>query len=158
MNRGVSDKRILQLIQQQRVPAIMVGGRYLIPEQAVIEFKPHGRTRTRPCLWHCYRAGATVHTWTIEVCSRPGKADDLAQRLTGLYLDQHFLFPGTMQRYMLTAHDDPERLIIVLIWKDTDLTDEASLEDELAAFRAAFADVLDWQSSTMTRAQALAYT
>ena len=156
--QGLSEKRILQLILQKRIPAMKFGGRYLIPEHAPIERKPHGRTRTRPRQWNRYVAGATVYTQIIEVWARPGKSDELSGRLTGLSLDQHFLFAGTMQRYILLKHGDPDQLILILIWKDTDLADETSLARELEGFCEAFDDVLDWTTSTMHRARALAYT
>ena len=156
--QGLSEKRILQLIQQQRLPAIKCDGRYLIPEEAPIARRPHGRVRTKPRQWHRYVAGAVVHTWTIEVRAFAGQADVLASRLNGLFLDQHFLFAGTMQRYLVTDQDDPHHLLIILIWKDTDLPEEVSLEQDIVAFRAAFADLLDWETSTLTKAHALAYT
>lgn len=157
---GLSDKRVLQYILAKRLPARKVQGRYMIPVVAVQEFqqKPHGRIRTSPTPWRIYRAGASVHIQQIEVLAYPDKQEDLRSRLQDLPRVQAHLFPGTMQRYISIDQSNPVRISILLIWKDTELPDQAALQDDLEVFKADFAGLLDWGSARTTTAQAIAHT
>jgi hypothetical protein len=146
---GLSEERVLQHVRAKHLPSRKIDGRYMIPVQAVEEFhrKPHGRIRTTPAPWRTYRAGARVYSMQIEVQVHAGKAQILQEKLqTTIQLQQH-LFPGTMQRYISANADDPSHITILLIWKDTELTDETSLQRDFEAFKAEFADLLDWETA-----------
>lgn len=158
---GLSDKRVLQYILSERLPAHKVQGRYMIPTEAVREFqqRPHGRIRTTPTPWRVYRAGASVRIQQIEVPAYPERQEELRARLQALSQEQEHLFPGTMQRYIcLIDQREPLCVSILLIWKDTELPDESVLESSLENFKADFAGLLDWSSARVVVAQAIAHT
>lgn len=157
---GLSEERVLQHIRARHLPSRKVDGRYMIPVQAVEEFhrKPHGRIRTNPALWRTYRAGAKVHSMQIEVQLQPGRAQALQERLQTTLQQQQHLFPGTMQRYISADEENPEHISILLIWKDTELTDEAALHRDFETFKSEFADLLDWEHARSVTRRALIHT
>ncbi len=63
-----------------------------------------------------------------------------------------------MQRYISAGEENPEDISILLIWKDTELTDEATLQRDLEAFKNAFADLLDWEHARYITKRALIHT
>ncbi|HEU5383906.1 MAG TPA: helix-turn-helix domain-containing protein [Ktedonobacteraceae bacterium] len=157
---GLSEERVLQHVRARHLPSRKVDGRYMIPLQAVEEFhrKPHGRVRTTPAPWRTYRAGAKVHTLQIEVQAYAGQEQALQEKLQATLQQQQHLFPGTMQRYISTDKDTPARITILLIWKDTELTDETLLQRDLDAFKAEFVQLLDWATARYITKQAIIYT
>ncbi len=157
---GVSYYTVYEYIKEGRLPADMVGGSYMIPKKAVEAFKPKptGRVRTEPTRWRSYRSGASVRGMEIRVRIREGQQEQLAQKILAMREQQQHLFPGTMQRYMFTDETHPVSLLIVLIWKNTELPDETTLDSELDAFKQAFADVLDWETAQYSVLDASAYT
>jgi excisionase family DNA binding protein len=157
---GVSYYTVYEYIREKRLVAEMVGGTYLIPKKAVAEFKakPTGRTRTNPPPWRVYRAGAKVRGLDISVQVKAGQRERLIERFNQIQEAQKHLFRGTMQRYVFEDETEPTRIIISLIWKDTELPDERTLQDELAIFQKELADLLDWSSARYTRKRAVIHT
>src|SRR5215471_9916916 len=157
---GVSYYTVYEYIREKRLVAEMVGGIYMIPKKAVQEFKakPTGRTRTKPPLWRRYRAGAKVRGMDIRVQMYAGQQQRLVEKLNAILEDQRFLFPGTMQRYVFEEETEPKRVIISLIWKDTEMPDETAIQQELKPLQAELADVLDWNTVQYTTKQAIIHT
>lgn len=158
---GLSEERVLQHVRAGRLPGHKVDGRYMLPVEAVEQFRrePHGRIRTRPAPWRLYRGGARVHTLRIETTARPGHEQEVIRRVTALAATQEHLFPGTMQRYVFTDEATPPQITILLIWKDTELAGgEAQLQQALKAFKEEFADVFNWERARYALTHALAYT
>ncbi len=157
---GVSYYTVYEYIREKRLVADMVSGVYIIPRRAVEEFKakPAGRTRVKPPSWRLYRAGARVRGLDISVQVRAGQQERLREKLHRLLETQEYLFSGTMQRYIFEDESNPSRIIISLIWKDTELPDESMLDEELARFKSAFADMLDWSTVRFTKKRAILHT
>lgn len=157
---GVSYYTVYEYIREKRLVAEMVGGTYLIPKKAVAEFKakPTGRTRANPPPWRVYRAGAKVRGLDIHVQARAGQRARLVERFNDIQEAQRHLFHGTMQRYVFEDDSDPTRVIISLIWKDTELPDERTLQEELVTFQNELADLLDWSTAHYTKKQAIIHT
>ena len=139
---GVSYYTVYEYIREKRLVAEMVGGSYLIPKKAVAEFKakPTGRTRD------------------IQVQVKAGQLPRLVERFSRIREAQKHIFRGTMQRYIFEDEDDPTRIFISLIWKDTELPDESLLQEELAIFQHELADLLDWSTARYTRKRAIIHT
>ena len=156
----LTEDQIWYYIRSKSLPARKVSGRYMIPLTAIKTFhpRPRGRTRVDPSLWHVYRNGAKVCELQIEIAVDPSQREDVQAKLQTVLDEQQHLFPGTMQRYVLMRDDQPETMLIQLIWKDTELTDEATLQHDLAAFQEEFAALLDWSTATYTRWQAVLHT
>ena len=146
---GVSPDSVQLYIKQNKLSAEKIDGRYMIPEKSIRDFQsnPPGRRRIKPTNWRSYSAGVKVRVLHIEVQTIPGKQEAVKKRLLSASQEQQYLFPGTMQRYISASLEDPDTIFIQLIWKDTELTDEAALQNDLEAFKAEFADLLDWQNA-----------
>jgi excisionase family DNA binding protein len=157
---GVSEDRILDYIEDGRLPSHKVNGRHMISLQDIKSFRrqAHGRQRKQAVPWRIYRAGAKIYGLQIAIQAVSSKREELQARLQQIAKEQQHLFKGTMLRHVFACDDNPDNLIIELIWKDTELADEADLQRELAAFKAAFADVLDWETARYRRLQALIHT
>ncbi len=157
---GVSYYTVYEYIRENRLVAERVGGIYMIPEKAVKEFKakPTGRTRVKPPPWRVYRAGAKVRAMDIRVLVREGQQSRLIEKLAAMQERQVHLFPGTMQRYVFEDEANPAMVAISLIWKDTELPDEAMLQEDLAAFREELGDVLDWETAQYSIKRAIIHT
>lgn len=157
---GVSYYTVYEYIREKRLVAEMIGGSYIIPRQAVDEFKakPTGRTRVNPPSWRIYRAGAQVRGLDIHVQVKAGQRERLLERFNRIREAQKHLFRGTMQRYIFEDEADPTQVIISLIWKDTELPDENLLQEELAIFQREMTDLLDWSTARYTRKRAILHT
>ena len=157
---GVSYYTVYEYIREERLVAEKIGGNYVIPRQAVEEFKakPTGRTRVNPPPWRIYRAGAKVRSLDIHVQVKPGKHERLIERLNSMREAQKHLFRGTMQRYIFEDESDPAQIIITLIWKNTELPDEGVLREELVIFQNELADLLDWSTARYTTKRAIIHT
>ncbi len=157
---GVSYYTVYEYIREKRLIAEMVGGVYLIPKKAVAEFKakPTGRTRANPPPWRVYRAGAKVRGLDIRVRARSGQRARLIKRFNDMQEAQRHLFRGTMQRYIFEDEADPMQVVISLIWKDTELPDERTLQEELVIFQNELTDVLDWSTAQYTKKRAIIHT
>src|SRR2546425_6567210 len=157
---GVSYYTVYEYIREKRLVAEMIGGIYMLPKKSVEEFKakPTGRTRAKPPPWRVYRAGAKVRSMEIQVQIFEGQQATLKAKLDAARDGQQHVFPGTMQRYIFEDEASPSRVTILLIWKDTEMPDEAVLYRALEVFQAAFADVLNWETATYTVKRALLHT
>ena len=157
---GVSYYTVYEYVREKRLVAEMIGGSYIIPRQAVEEFKakPTGRTRANPPPWRIYRAGAKVYGLDIHVQVKTGQLDRLIERLTQIREAQKHLFRGTMQRYIFEDESDPAQIIISLIWKDTELPDQNLLQEELTIFQNELVDLLDWSTARYTKKRAILHT
>jgi excisionase family DNA binding protein len=157
---GVSYYTVYEYIREKRLLAEMVGGIYMIPKKAVLEFKakPTGRTRTKPPPWRVYRAGARVRSMDIRVHLLAGQQKRLVEKLNAILEGQRYLFPGTMQRYVFEEDAEPKHVVISLIWKDTEMPDEMAIQQDLRPLQAELADVLDWDSAQYTTKRAIIHT
>ena len=156
----VSIDSVQRYIKKGSLPAEMVGGQYMIPESALTNFSknPRGRKRTRPIDWRAYAPGTEVRELQIEVQARVNVRDNLKEKLHSIVQKQQHRFLGTMQRYVLIDDKNPNNVTVQLIWKNTELTDEAAFDRDLETFKAEFADVLDWQTARYTTRLALIHT
>jgi hypothetical protein len=157
---GFKEDRVWYYIRLQRLASRKIDGRSMVTEESVRNFrvKPRGRLRADPPPWHVYRGGAKVYTLQINIQVSAGKQDEWQAKLRATLEEQDHLFVGTMQRYIFSEEKDPGNVIIQLVWKDTELVDEAILNGALEAFKAAFAHVLNWETARYTRLQALIHT
>lgn len=157
---GISKQRVYQYIEEKRLPAFRVGNVILLQTEAVKQFKPNitGRPRKKEPHWRVYRGESSVLGTDIQVQIRPGKEQQLIEKLKAIYKDQRHTFPGTIQRYILKDESSPTTVSIWLIWKDTEMPDEFTRERNLAAFQAELNDVLDWGTAYINTKEGIIYT
>lgn len=158
---GVTDKRIYHYIADKRLSASKLGNNYILSEEEVRRFKPKpiGRVRTKPTLWHEYKSGSDVLGTYIEVGVREGQEVAVIEKLLAMRDKQEHTFMGTMARYILQDEDEEANILqILLIGKDTELPDEETQQAQLEAFKADFADVLDWSTAKYSKKIAVVHT
>ncbi len=93
-----------------------------------------------------YRPGEFVST-TIHVQIWPGKQEELERRLAIDEREQRYTFTGSVARYIL---GDNASIEIILIWNKAEIPDEAIWQSDLQLFQQAFADLLSWESATLS--------
>jgi hypothetical protein len=64
----------------------------------------------------------------------------------------------TIQRYIFKDDISPSEMSIWLIWKDTEMLDNATRDQELTAFKAELADVLNWETAQIRTKEGIIYT
>ena len=94
----------------------------------------------------------------IQVQVRDGKQTQMIEKLRAIYTGQRHTFPGTIQRYIFKDASSPATVSIWLVWKDTEMPDEATRERDLRAFQAELADVLDWETALISTKEGVIYT
>ena len=157
---GISKQRVYQYIEEQRLPAFRAGNVILLKRGAVEQFKPHitGRPRKKEPQWRVYRGNSKVFGTDIHVQVRRDKQEQLIEKLKAIYKAQRHTFPGTIQRFVLIDNGSPATASIWLIWKDTEMPDEATRERNLAVFKSELADVLDWDTAQIITKEGIIYT
>ena len=157
---GITDKRVYRYIEIGRLPAYKASGVFLLSEEDVKQFKlnPPGRLRTNPPRWRTYSSRSKVLATDMQVPVLPGKQEELLYMLAAIQQSNRHTFPGTIARYIIKGDDALTCLHIVLLWKDTDMPDEATRQHELEAFQKELADVLEWESAHITTNETLLYT
>jgi excisionase family DNA binding protein len=157
---GISKQRVYQYIEEKRLPAFRAGNVILLRREAVEQFKPNitGRPRKKEPQWRVYHGGSTVLGMDIHVQVRIGRQEQLLEKLRAIYKGQRHTFPGTIQRYIFKDSDFPATVSIWLIWKDTEMPDEATRERNLDAFKAELADMLDWETAEINMKEGIIYT
>ena len=132
----------------------------MIPVGDIEHFKlnPPGRVRTKAPNWRVYNDRSRLLGTDIQVQVRAGKQEKLVEKLKALYRKQQHTFQGSIQRYIFQDDAAPITINIWLIWKDTEMPDEAKRERDLEAFKAELADVLDWETAKITMKEGIIYT
>jgi len=102
--------------------------------------------------------GSTVLGTDIQVQVFPGQQERLVEKLKAIYKGQRHTFPGTIERYIFKENTTRASVNIWLIWKDTEMPDEAVREQAFAAFKAELADVLDWETAHISTKEGIIYT
>ncbi len=157
---GVSDKRVYQYVRAGRLPAQRVGHILILPIEEVEQFKPSpsGRVRTKAPPWRTYRSRGMLLVTDIRVPVRAGQQAKLLEQLKAIQrLDQH-TFPGTVARYVIKSDETLTAVQILLIWKSTEMPDEAIRKQDLAQFQEELADVLDWEAAQYSTHEAIIHT
>ena len=156
----VSEKRIYDYLDEERLEGVRVGGVTVIAETSVEGFKPKvsGRHRTVTPSWRLSSDENTRIITSIVVQLRPGQQGKLMERLQEIRREKKHLFAGSGDRYI--AEDDavPGSIEIQLRWKHYEMPDEAARHEALEAFKQTFADVLDWDSARYSTKTVLLHT
>jgi excisionase family DNA binding protein len=157
---GISDDRVLQHIHNKRLPAKRVSGRYMILRQAVEEFKrnPPGRVRVDPPEWRAYNSRIKLLNTAIRIHVRAGQQARFEQKLKDIYDQQQHKFTGSAERFVFKDSAMPDLITIQLLWKDNEMPDAATREKEFEAFKAAFDDVLEWETAEVSYNEGIIYT
>jgi excisionase family DNA binding protein len=157
---GVSDKRVYQYVVAGRLPAQRIGHILILPIEEVKQFKPSpsGRIRARAPSWRVYRSRGMLLVTDIHVQVRVGQQARLVEKLKAIQKGDRHTFPGTVARYVVKGDTALTNAQILLIWKTTEMPDEAVRRQALAAFQEELADVLDWETAQYNTNEVLIHT
>lgn len=154
---GLSTSRVYQYIKSGRLPARKVGDVRVVPREEVQKFKrsPSGRLRSKPPDWKTYQSDVEISAMVIQVQVRKGQQKKLMKKLRAIGKEQQPTFPGTIARHIFR---DNETIQIELIWKDTEMPDEITRQQDLRSFQRELADVLDWDTAQTCTKEVLLHT
>ena len=157
---GISYDRAYQHVKAGRLASKKVGGKHMIPIQAVEDFKgnPPGRVRAEPPDWRVYRSRVKISATDIEVQVCSGQEERVVAKFVAIQQAQRHTFTGTIARFVLEHESNPAIVSIWLVWKDTEMPDESLVQREFEAFKTEFADVLDWETALIRTKRGIIYT
>ena len=145
----LSYKRTYNYVHSGRIPSRKIGGKLMIPEEALKGFQrnPPGRARKQGAEWHLYSKRIQVFDTLIHVHVREGQQQNFMKRVRQLYSENQHTFKGTMIRVIRQSAEHPEQVTMLLVWKNNEMPDEETRQRELEAFQHDFADVLNWDTA-----------
>lgn len=156
---GLSHKRVYRYIETNRLPARKIGRDYVLPKEAVRNFrlKTAGRPREKTPSWRIYQAGPLLNT-EIQVAVRAGQQTALIERLKEMQTRNLHTITGTVSRYIIEGDEALSSITISLMWKDVDMPDEESRRQELEAFKRELDDVVDWERASERTSRVIIHT
>jgi excisionase family DNA binding protein len=157
---GVSDKRVYQYVRAGRLPARRVGNILILPVEEVRQFKPSpsGRVRAKAPSWRAYRSRGALLVTDIHVPVRVGQQAKLIAKLKAIQKGDSHTFPGTVARFVVKGDEGLTSIEVFLIWKSTEMPNEAKRKQDLDLFQEDLADVLDWQAARYNFNEVLIHT
>jgi excisionase family DNA binding protein len=157
---NVSESRLYEFIREKRLPSYKIGNTLALAQADLEAFKrnPTGRLRKGPPKWRAYRGGGQLFTTVIEMRVRPGERERLLKKLEAIRKEERHTLTGSIARYILLDRVTHDMLTILLMWKDSEMPDQDIHEQELAAFRAELADVVDWDTAQISEKDGIIYT
>ncbi len=157
---GISTPRMYGYVREKRISALKAGKTLMIPVEAVEQFQlnPPGRLRLKSPDWRVYNVRTKLLSMDIEVQVLLGQQALLTEKLHAIQQNNLHTFPGTLARYVLKDSPSFTTVSIWLIWRDTEMPDEATRERDLEAFKAELSDVLDWETAQISFKEGLIYT
>jgi excisionase family DNA binding protein len=143
----VKERTVYGYIEDGRLPAVRVGGGIAVEEEAVRAYKPKasGRPRERMPVWRLPVGNNLQYLTTLIVRLLPGQTEAFETRLRAIHQGQRQTLPGTVARYIALGEDQPDEVTLVLVWRSTVMPEPPAREAALAALRAEFAGMLDWE-------------
>ncbi|HEY0753711.1 MAG TPA: helix-turn-helix domain-containing protein [Ktedonobacteraceae bacterium] len=155
---GCSKSRIYQYVKSGRLSARKMGPMLVLSLEEVKSFRrgPAGRQRGIAPPWRRYRNQSRLLATVVQVQIRPGKQEQLQRRLDTLFEEHTHTFTANVARTIMA--DEKGVLEIILTWKNTEMPNETTQQQDLRSFQQAFADVLDWDTATYTLKKILLHT
>src|SRR5258708_38487891 len=89
---------------------------------------------------------------------RAGQQATLLKKLKTIQKFDRHTFPGTVARYVVRSDAALTTLHILLIWKSTEMPNEATRKHDLALFQEELADVLEWEKAYYSTNEAIIHT
>lgn len=94
----------------------------------------------------------------IRVPVSAGLQEPLLEKLKAIQKSDRHTFPGTEARYVVKADGVLTWVQILLVWKSTEMPNEAKRAEDLASFKAELADVLDWEAAQWSTNEVIIHT
>ncbi len=157
---GISEPRMYGYVRKKRIPSRRFNNTIAINPEDIEHFKlnPPGRSYKKAPDWRTYNTRSKLLGTDIQVQVRAGQQEAFIKKMKSIYKEQHYTFTGTIARYVLKDRTAPDTVSIWLVWKDNEMPDEAARQQELEAFKAELADVLDWETARYSEKEGIIYT
>ncbi len=157
---NVSRTRMYEFVDEGRFPLHKAGSTYLIALADLENFRPNptGRLRKSPPKWRAYRGGGKLFATEMQVKIRSGQRERLLRKLEAIRKEERHTLTGSIARFVLLERAAGDTVTLWLVWKDSEMPDQATHEQEMALFRAELADVLDWDSAEISDKDGVIYT
>jgi excisionase family DNA binding protein len=157
---GLSESRVYQYIQEERLSAAKLGRNIVLPLKEVQAFKPDipGRKRKTPPSWRRLKVGGPLLTTTMHVQVREGQQKKLEKVLQEIEQEDRYTFPGTVARYVSKHATSPASVSIFLVWKKSEIPNGDAKAKALEEFQAKLADILDWSTAQYMEGEAIIHT
>ncbi len=157
---GLSPNTVYEYVTEGRLSSVRAAHVIMIPVEEVKHFKPNvaGRPRKSIPVWRISPEDNELFMTYITVRVQAGQQDVLLKKLEEIRQSGEYLFPGTIARYIALSEKDLSLVTVSLVWRGTVMPDEATRETALQAFRAALADILDWDTAQYDTGKVLMHT
>lgn len=154
---GLSTRRIYNYIQEGRLARVRQGKilRVSTEDVATLARRAPGRARTSQPSWHQAPAQNRQYATTITLRLRPGQEHRLEPLLKKIRQENTHRLPGTVARYLLRAHDDPQEITLILMWRAFALPPAEERVAAFAALRADLENTLEWETASIKEGQVL---
>ena len=156
---GLSPSRVYEYVEDGRLSSVRAAHVILIPVEEVKTFKPNisGRPRKSIPRWRISPDDNMLLSTTISVQMRANQAA-LMRKLEKVKQEEHYLFPGTVSRFVIKSNTIPDRVEITLIWRSSVAPTKEMQEQALDEFQHILSDVLDWNTAQYNYGQVLMHT
>lgn len=143
---GLTEKRVYQYVQNGRLHAVRLGNMLALPLEEVQQFRPapSGRTRLKAPRWRSYKSRGKLVATEIEVRIRPEVREKLLAKFQAVQPEEH-TFSRNVARYILGCAES-ETIRIMLIWKDTEMPDDTTKQEDILRFQHDFPE-LEWETA-----------
>lgn len=147
---GVSTRSVYGYIEHDKLQGVRVGSSVAVSEEAVRQYQlpPVGRPRTRVPKWRVPVPRNPEYLTSMCVRVREGQGERIEQRIAEIRQSQKHAIVGTVDRYIMRDHRDPDLVQIVLVWRNLVMPLEEERQAAIAALCDDLADLLDWETAT----------
>lgn len=145
---GVSERSIYGYIASRKLPGERIGQTIVVRRETLETYQRPavGRPRTRTPIWRVPVQTNLQYLLSMSVRLCPGQEQRFMQKLAEMRRERQHLIPGTVARYISRTRNEPEEIQIVLVWRQRLMPSEEERQATLAALRADFAELLNWET------------
>ena len=154
---GLSERSVYGYIEDGRLPWVQEGKRRMVDAEAVAALirQTPGRVRTTAPDWHRPPKQNPLTLTTITARLLPGQQDALETKVQEICQQHAHCVPGTAARYLIRDRDNPQKIVLILVWRASGLPSSEERQKALAALYADLETILDWSSAIVEEGEAL---
>jgi excisionase family DNA binding protein len=146
---GVSVRSVYGYIESGKLLGIRIGASIAVQADAVRGYQRQvvGRPRTRTPVWRVPTAMNLQFLTTINVQVREDQGEKLEARMEAIRASGQHRISGTVARYIVRNHANPDHVQIVLVWRKLVMPPDEEREAAIAALRIELNDILAWETA-----------
>lgn len=154
---GVSKRSVYGYLESGRLAGEKIDGIIMVEEEAARVFvrRAPGRVRTMTPRWRLPPIGNLQYLTTITARVQPGQGELLEQWFANIYQEGKHVFDGTSARYFGRNQEDPDEIVLVLVWQEAVMPTGEQREKPLIELKADLSDILEWETAEVLEVQVL---